>query len=537
MSRFIVRSAAACAALLAAAPAAAADRQISPYIELDQVLVDDLQSGDVLTYSEIAAGIDASISTRRAEGQISYRYERRIGEGDHLGDDDVHTGLARGSVQVTRDLTIEGGGIATRARSDIRGAAPGIFAGNVDNVTQIYSLYAGPTLTTRAGPVELGASYRYAYTKAEAPNGTGLAPGAARRDYFDHSDAHVAQVSAGLAPGAVLPIGLTASAAYDRENASQLKQRYVGKYARVDALAPVSRTVALTAGVGYEKITVSEKDPLLAADGTPVVDGNGRFVTDPNSPRRLDYNTDGLIYDAGVVWRPSPRSSLTATVAHRYGGTSYTGALAWQPRRDLSVQAVVYDGIETFGRQLREGLQSLPTSFLTQRDSFGQQFNGCVFGAQPGVQGQGAGGCLNGVFQSIATASYRARGIDAVAVLTRGANSFGVGGGYANRHLHSPDTVPGITVIGLDDESYYAQAFWSHEINRVSGVDVNLFANWYDTDLPGSDGVFGGGATGSYYHNFGRLGTIAQLGVYTFSQDARDNDWSAQALLGARYQF
>ena len=527
-------------ALLAAAPATAQQKRVvvAPYIELDQVLTDDLVTGDVLTYTELAAGIDASVSTARAEGQVSYRYEHRFAESDHLGDDDIHTGLARGSYKLTRSLSLDGGAIATRTRADIRGAAPGVLGGDYSNIAQVYSFYVGPTLSTSAGPVAIGADYRYGYTHAEAPHVTGLPAG--DRDYFDSSHAHVVEASASVAPGQVAPIGLTVSGAIDQERAGQLDQHYIDKYARADALAPVGRTLAVTVGIGAERIKISQLDPLVAADGTVVTDRDGRFVTDPNSPRRVAYRTDGLIYDAGVIWRPSPRTALSATVAHRYGGTSYTGALSWQARRDVSVNAVVYDGIETFGHQLRTGLQNLPTSFLTQRDSFGQQFNGCIFGANPGSGAGGtggAGGCLSNVFQSLAATSYRARGIDAVAVASHGADSFGVGGGYANRHLYSPDDAPGITLIGLDDESWYLQGFWERRITRVSGVDANLFANWYDTDQPGFGTVFGAGGTGSYYHYFGRVGTIAQLGVYTYHQNGFDDAWSAQALVGARYQF
>ena len=57
------------ATLLSAMPAAAQDDRgggerdrrvsVAPYIELSQVLTADVQSGDVLTYSSAAAGVDA----------------------------------------------------------------------------------------------------------------------------------------------------------------------------------------------------------------------------------------------------------------------------------------------------------------------------------------------------------------------------------------------------------------------------------------------------------------------------------------------
>jgi hypothetical protein len=153
MGRFAFLLALLGACLLSAVPAAARDRNIdiAPYIEVDQVLSADVQNGDVLTYTTLAAGIDASVHTRRAEVQLSYRYEHRFAEGDNLTDADIHSGLARANVKVTPTLTLEGGALATRARSDIRGDAPGVLVGNVNNVSQVYSLYAGPTLATHVG--------------------------------------------------------------------------------------------------------------------------------------------------------------------------------------------------------------------------------------------------------------------------------------------------------------------------------------------------------------------------------------------------
>ena len=517
-------------------------RYVQPYIELTQLIDADLTNDDVVTYSQVAVGIDAGITGRRAEGQISYRYERRIQWDDRIADDDVHTGLARASVTVAPGFALEGGAVATRSRVDIRGAAPGNLVGNVDNITQVYSVYAGPSVRTSAGPVQIAASAFAGYTKVESPGSTGVGPGEQRLDYFDDSKNVVAQASAGVAAGTVLPVGVSVSGAYERDEAGQLDQKYEGYFARGDVTLPVSRTVALRAGAGYEKIEATQRDALVNATGNPVVDGNGRFVTDPASPQRIAYNTDGLIYDAGVIWRPSSRLELQANAGYRYGGETYFGSLNWNMARDTGVQVIVYDGIETFGRQLRDGLRDTPTSFQGSANPFGQQFNGCIFGGNPGGGsavggGSGAGGCLNDVFQSISTASYRARGIDGVISTTRGRTAYGVGAGYANRKLNTPQLAPGTVAYGVTDESYYAQLFWSRALSRVSQVDANVFGNYYESGLPGANGVFNLSATGTYSHQFGRLGTIASLGVYTFDQEGFDSQWSAQALLGARYTF
>ncbi len=512
---------------------------VRPYIEATQILTADLGGGDVLTYTSLAAGVDAAVSTARINGQVSYRYERRFAYDDDIGDTDIHSGLARVEAQLTRNLSLEAGGIATRSRSDIRGAAPGVLVGNVSNIAQVYAVYGGPNFAAQAGDVAVNANYRLGYTKVETPTFGTAATGGQRLDYYDDSIGHTATASAGFRPGTLLPVGLTASAGFDRETAGQLSQRYQGYFGRGDAVLPVSPYVALTAGLGYERIETSQKDALVDAAGVPVLDRDGRFRTAPGSPRRIAYRTDGLYYDAGVIWRPNRRTSVEARIGERYGSLSFTGTATYQASKDVGVAVNVYDGVQTFGRQLRTGLANLPTSFLAPNQGFAQQFNGCVFGAT----GAAPGGCLDDVFQSISTSSYRARGIDAVLVATRGRTTFGGGIGYANRRLFAPRGAPGLVVTGLEDESYYGQLYFARSLSSVSGLNATAFVNYFDSQLgggfvtAGDGGVWSYGATGTYYRNFGRLGTTASLGLYSFKVGDFDSDWSAQALLGARYQF
>ena len=528
-------------ATLVAVPAAARDRKAdqpkrsaTPYIEIGQVVTADLGTGDVLTYSTLAAGVDASIQTKRIEAQISYRYEHRFYYDNGGGEDDVHTGLARVAAKLVPGLSIEGGALATRTRVDNRGSAPGVLVGRTDNIAQVYSVYAGPSFGTHVGPIGLSASYRLGYTKAEASQNTGVDPTQPRLDQFDTSRSQVAQASVNLKAGSVLPIGVTVSGAWERDDARQLDQTYEGKYARADILFPfVGTGIALVAGGGYEKITVSQRDPLLDSGGQPVVDNNGRFVTDPASARRIAYNFDGIYYDAGVVWKPSARTQLEARVGKRYGSTSITGSFNFQPSRKMALRVGVYDGIQTFGRQVQDAVASLPTNFTNNGDPLGNQFNGCVFGSEGGA----AGNCLTGALQSISTAAYRARGIDAIVAFNYGRFNFGAGAGYANREYVAPDLGSGFTVNGVVDESYYAQAFMAYAISRNTTFDATAFANYYQSNLASAQGVIGGGVTGSLTHNFGRIGARASAGYYRYSQDGSTAVSSVQALLGARYQF
>lgn len=521
------------------APAPAADgpdrprARVSPYIEVGQLFSADLNGGDSVTFTTLAAGINAQVDTARAQGQVSYRYEHRIAWNDGYGGGDVHSGLARGLYRITPELSIDGGALATRTRSDIRGAAPGVLVGNPGNISQLYSAYVGPVLRTRAGPVQLLANYRLGYTRAETPGLGGLASNQPRLDYFSDSWNHMATVNASTRPGTILPVGLSASGLYERDDARQLAQRYEGWFARGDVLYPVSPYVALTAGVGYERIESSQRDAAVDAAGRPLVDSSGRFVIAPDSPRRIAYRTDGVYYDAGVIWRPNRRTSVEGHIGERYGSLSITGTAQYEAARGVFFRASVYDGIQTFGRQMRNGLSGLPTQFVETRDAFSQQFNGCVFS----TSGVTPGGCLNDVLQSVQTAVYRARGVDATLTMARGRSTLGFGLGYSNRRLFAPDAAPGLIVGGADDESWYAQIFFGRSLSRDSGLNVNGFVNYYASRLAGAEDVVSVGTTASYFHNFGRLGTTASVGLYHFSVGDLTNALSAQALIAARYQF
>jgi len=163
----------------------------------------------------------------------------------------------------------------------------------------------------------------------------------------------------------------------------------------------------------------------------------------------------------------------------------------------------------------------------------GGEFNGCVFG----VEGGAAGNCLNGALQSISTSAYRARGVDALISVSRGPLTFGAGAGYANREFQSANGAAGLTVSGITDESYYAQAFIARALDSSTSIDATAFANYYKSNLLNATDVYGVGATGTFSKRFGRIGTQASVGVYSFGQQGQEPTLSVQALLGARYSF
>ena len=534
------RGAGALAAILAAnalAQPVSARTDISPYVEADQVLAFDLSNNDgfgddVVTYTAIAAGVDASVATRRIEVGASYRYERRIDWDNDIANNDVHSGVLRARANITQGLSFEAGALAARSRAEVGGDGFGFGVGDNDNVTQVYSAYAGPTLSYQAGGLEFGAGYRVGYTQVEDNASANTDPGQADIDYVDHSTTQQATASVGMAPGnAALPFGWIASGGYEREDASQLDQTYEGKYARLDVTVPVTSTLALLGGVGYENIEIGQDDILVDAAGDPVLDNNGRFRSDTNAPRLLAYETDGFIYDAGILWRPNPRLELAARVGKRYDTTIYNGSASYQTGGNSGLNLSVYNTISSFSRGTIDTLAGLPTSFTTGRNAFGE-FDGCVYGDA------GTGGCFDNNFQSLNASNFRSRGANLVWSGGRGPWNYGVGAGYQNRRYLAPDDAALFSLNGVTDENFALQANLGRQLTSVSDIDGTLFANWFESGIPGETDVFTTGGSATYSLNlYQGLSARASAALFANAVDGEETDWLGSLLLGLRYGF
>src|SRR3546814_2886663 len=89
------------AAVALASPALARDGErkvdVAPYLGIDQVVVAPIQGGgDVLTYTNVTAGVTASIQTRRLEASADLQYAHSFGWGGDLRDQDVISGIVSG---------------------------------------------------------------------------------------------------------------------------------------------------------------------------------------------------------------------------------------------------------------------------------------------------------------------------------------------------------------------------------------------------------------------------------------------------------
>jgi len=499
--------------------------EIHPYLEVAQVLSADLGSGgETLTYTSLAVGVDGQVQTRRVTAQVSYRYERDIEWNNGGVDRDSHAGLAAVNLEVVPGaLQIDAGALATRTGGE--GRVFGVT--NRNDTVDVYSAYVGPTLSTHAGPLAINAAYRLGAVWVDDHRAAGTL-----NDDFDSAVAHSATASVGMAPGGSgLPFGWTVGAGYAREdNGGRFDQQFEGYYVRGDVVLPVGATLALTAGVGYENMRADQRDLVRDAGGAPVIGPDGP-TPDPSGGRLLTYDLDGVMYDAGVIWRPSPRTELQARAGRRYGGTTVTGSLDHRFNSHQGIHIDVFDSVQTFGNSLANDYSGLPSSFDANRDPVTGGLGGCVFGAQ----GNG-GACFDRSLVSISGNSFRMRGGSLVFSGERGRWSYGLGAGYAHRRYNRPQ-IAGVAAFAASDQVYSVYGSLSRQLSRTSSLDLNAFASWYDSDVS-ADAISTLGATASYNRSFlsEHLQLMAALGLYN-SDDGTDSTTNASALGGLRYTF
>tara|TARA_A100001391_G_scaffold48774_7_gene29155 strand:+ start:60942 stop:62588 length:1647 start_codon:yes stop_codon:yes gene_type:complete len=507
---------------------------ITPYIEAAQVVTAELQPGsDVFTYSRLAAGVDATIAGRNSAGSVSLRYERSIGWDDDVSDVDTLTGVARGSLAlVPRSVTLEAGGMAARTRIGSNGASSlGGYGANSDLTTQIYSVYGGPSVQTHVGDVEVSGAYRIGYSRVESPGIVPTSSTGSLVDVFDDSVSQSATLRAGIAPNVVLPVGIGAEAGWNRQDISNLDQRIDDRHVRGEVTVPIRRDLALIGGLGYEDVTISSRDAVRDANGDPVIGSDGRFVTDDSQPRQIAYETDGLIWDVGVMWRPSRRTTLTATVGRRYDSTTYYGSLSYTPSANTALNVSVYDNITGFGGQIASSIEGLSTNFDAFRNPVTGDLNGCVGSAE-------GGNCTLAGLGSLRSATYRRRGVSASFSHTRGRSQLGFGLGYDRRKYIAAAGTVLAPLDGLTDENYWVAAYASRQLDRQSSLNFGATASWFDTRLDNAGSSLGYSANLAYNRTIiaGLSGTAA-IGLDGITRESLPDYTSASALLGLRYSF
>ncbi len=507
------------------------NRVVQPYIEVSQVVSAELSPGnDVVTFTQVAAGVDINVQGRNSGAAVSLRYERNIGYGDDSVDTDTISGVARGTLAlVPNALSLEAGALASRSRIDGGGAATPNPLVREDAESRIYSLYAGPSLNTRVGALDVQGVARVGYNRFEADDALVTQAGDAV-DVFDESVTYLGQLRAGVRPSEVLPVGLAVTAGGFQEDIDTLDQRVRDLYVRGDVTVPVSRTLALVAGAGYEDVEISSRDALRDADGNPVVGADGRLVTNTSAPRQIAFDVDGLLWDVGVLWRPSSRTNLQAAVGRRYDSTTYYGTFTYAPSQRSSFAVSAYDGVSGFGGVLNNGLARLGSDFEAIRNPVTGDFGGLVSGTE--------GQALIGGLGSTRAAAFRGRGVLASYQRNMGRTTAAIGAGYDRRTFIAAAGTALAPANGLTDESYYVVAGLSRQIGQSADISTNAYVNWFDAAGTGNDVTALGGSIAYNQSITQRLVGRAAVAVDYFDSEFTAEDFAfATALVGLRYNF
>jgi hypothetical protein len=515
----------------AAVPRGSATRVVQPYIEVSQVLSAELSPGDdVLTFTQVAVGVDLNVQGRTSAAAVSLRYERNIAYGDDSIDSNTISGIARGSLAlIPNSLSLEAGGLASRTRLDGGGGTTANPLVREDAESRFYSAYAGPSLQTRVGDVGVTGVARIGYNRFETD--AALSDGEGNPvDVFDDSVTYLGQVRAATRAGDPLPVGLAVTAGGFQEDISNLDQRVRDLYVRGDITVPLSPTLALVAGAGYEDVEISSRDALRDADGNPIVGPDGRFITDTSAPRQIAFAVDGLLWDVGVLWRPSSRTSLQAAVGRRYDSTTYYGTFTYVPNQRSTFALAAYDGVSGFGGALNNALAGLESDFTAIRNPVTGDFGGLV----SGTDGQAVIGSLG----PVRSAAFRGRGVRGSYQRNFGRLTAALGAGYDRRtFIAAPGTVLA-PADGLTDESYYITGGLTRQLGSSATLTTNAYVSWFDADGPGGD-VTAIGASAAY----ARAITQRLSGRAAIAFDYVDSDFSAEdfafatALVGLRYAF
>lgn len=507
--------------------------QATAYLELSQTVLDNLSQRDTLvTYTSVAAGGEVALHGRSTEGTVSLRYEHRFVETGGYGNEDLVSGFARVHRDVIgRNLGIDAGGLAAISAVGQNGNATlnTVTLGN--SLSQIWSVFAGPTLDTHAGDVAIRAAYSLGYTGTGQLHAIVAEPSGTAYNLFNHSVSQQATASAGVRPGVIAPVGLRASASWLREDVAYLGQRLDDRNAGLRATLPVSRSLALVGDLGWEHVRVSQHDALRDADGNAIVAANGQYVTDTSSPRQIAYDVDGLTWDGGVLWRPSRRTSLEAFAGRRYDSMTYYGTFVHNPNARSTLTVSVYDGISGFGSSLNDAVREMPTDFDVLRNPFTGDVGGCAVGSS-------GGGCVNGVLGSLTSSIFRGHGGSLVYGSKVGPWRASVGLGYAHRRYIAASNSVLASVDGTVDETWYVTAGLTGPIDRHTSFAVTGYGGLYHRDGSGASDSTTWGASATITRTIvERLTGSASVGLAAASQTLSNEEIDALARLALRYTF
>ncbi|MEY2942771.1 MAG: hypothetical protein RLY97_785 [Pseudomonadota bacterium] len=506
-------------------------KYIVPYIEASQVVDARISpQHDTVTYSVLAAGVDGAIDRRNFQGSASLRFERRFGWG-HAGSSNTVSGVGRSSTGLIQDvLHLELAGYANRTHIDGNGSAGA--AGSTDVMTQIWSVFGGPTLKTDAGDLKIDGHYRIGYSKIGNTAGSLVTvTGQPIADIFDSSTVQDAGFRVGNRPGDGLPIGLAVEAGHYREDIRNLAQKARDSHIRGEVTIPIAADTALIGGIGYEHVKITSRDAVRDAAGAPVYNSKGRLVTNFAGPEFIALDTEGLIWDVGVMWRPSPRTSLESHFGERYGQRTGYGMFTYHPTRRSTINVLAYSNVTGFGGQLTNSLFNMPTQFQSVRDALTGNISSCVASAT-------GGNCLAGALATVRSTVYRGKGLTGTYNIDYGRYQTGLGIGYDRRQYIAAAGTVLSPLNGKLDKYYWVAGYVSGAIDQTSVFTATLDAYLFQTGAASFSDLTGFRASGVYQKLLSKhLTASAALGIDGINRDTLPDVWSGSGSVGLRYSF
>ena len=189
------------------------------------------------------------------------------------------------------------GALAARTRVDGNGAPrTRLLADSGEHVSQVYSVYAGPSVPRHGGDVEINANYRLGYTQVESPDAVIAARQAPRRSTCSTTAWCRAQArTSAMKPGHRASGRASASAAASTsEDISNLDQRVRDLHVRGDvhrAARPQPRR--WSPGWVTRTSRFRRRDARARRRRRPGDRPRRPLVTDKSAPRQLAYDVSG----------------------------------------------------------------------------------------------------------------------------------------------------------------------------------------------------------------------------------------------------
>lgn len=535
---------------LTSAPASA-DVDFAPYASLRQVVADSTSAGrEARGWLEAGAGFAMLLDTNRVDGNISYRYARRIEEFGDLSQRNRHNANANVRAEVIQDfLMLNAGGTASQYASDARGFNAINADDESSNQTQVFSGYVEPSIIQRLGDfATFQARYRLGAVSADSPREGLTSPGSIGLDPSDGIGSRLTD-SVSQSGGVTLAstrstntINWSLNGQVTREDVDQLNQKYRGYSGGGEIGIRVSRKLELLGSGGYEDIENTQDSILFdPITGLPDLDDDGNFQVDPAMPRRSAYDFNGAYWNGGFRYTPSRRTSLEFRAGERYGSANFLFNFSHRSRNGMTIQANFEQTLNSFSRLLTQSQNGviIGATRVGGLDQLGVP--NCVFGVDPASED---GSCVGGITQSLTPATFKSdRGVLTISrqveALTWAATAFYDKRRYVDsQQLQAPGQPPLPLDLFGDDESFGLRGRVSLRLGdqQTLGFDTMVARNSYALSSGRKDTQVTLGTQYSRRLNQKLSGSATLYGTHRITENREDIS-SVTASVGVRYSF